>query len=90
MPRPKIARKKRRYARPSTRGLGPDGGGWSIQQASRWSGIGEHRLRAMAERNEIPRLKDRTARVDSEASVYDVVQWPRQSAAGGIRRVDQW
>ena len=55
---PQITRKKKRnYTRPSTRGLGPDGGGWSIQQASRWSGIGEHRLRAMAERNEIPHLK---------------------------------
>jgi hypothetical protein len=43
-------RKRRRYRRPAERGLGPDGGGWNIAQASRWSGISEARLRAMAKK----------------------------------------
>jgi len=37
--------------KPSERGLGPEGGGWNIQQASAWSGIGEASLRAMAKKS---------------------------------------
>jgi excisionase family DNA binding protein len=35
----------------------PQGGGWNIAQASEWSTIGEHQLRGMAQRNEIPHIK---------------------------------
>jgi hypothetical protein len=42
---------KRSHARPIERGLGPDGGGWNIRQASLWSGIGEASLRRMAKRS---------------------------------------
>ena len=48
---------KRKYARLSERGLGPEGGGWSIQQAAAWSGIGEHYLRKMAMEDKFPNLK---------------------------------
>src|SRR5262245_45927212 len=41
---------KRKYKTPAERGLGPDGGGWNIAQASAWSGIGEFRLREMAKK----------------------------------------
>lgn len=37
-------------AKPSERGLGPTGGGWNIEQASTWSGIGSANLREMAKR----------------------------------------
>jgi excisionase family DNA binding protein len=47
----------RKYARPSDRGLGPNGGGWSIHQAAAWSGIGEHYLRKMATDDKFPNLK---------------------------------
>jgi Helix-turn-helix domain len=52
----KITRKRlaRRYSRPVERGLGPDGGAWNLRQASTWSSIGEHTLRAMAKAGEIP------------------------------------
>jgi hypothetical protein len=39
---------KKVRSKPAERGLGPDGGGWNIAQTSRWSGIGEGSLRAMA------------------------------------------
>jgi hypothetical protein len=55
-----IQRKKERKAhntKPIERGLGPDGGGWNIAQASRWSGIGEATLREMAKRGEVPCLR---------------------------------
>jgi hypothetical protein len=42
---------KRVNAKPAERGLGPDGGGWNIAQASAWSGIGEASLRVMAKRS---------------------------------------
>lgn len=45
---------RRKYAKPVERGLGPDGGGWNIAQASAWSGIGESNLREMARK----RLRD--------------------------------
>ena len=32
-------------------------GGWNIAEASEWSTIGEHQLRGMAQRNEIPNIK---------------------------------
>jgi len=48
---------KRAYVRPTDRGLGTNGGGWNLTQASAWSGIGEKSLRAMAKRNEIPCFK---------------------------------
>jgi hypothetical protein len=44
----------KRYSRPVDRGLGPDGGAWNVRQASAWSAIGEHTLRAMAKEGEIP------------------------------------
>jgi hypothetical protein len=43
-------RRTRVNAKPSERGLGPDGGGWNIDQASAWSGIGSASLREMAKR----------------------------------------
>jgi hypothetical protein len=43
--------RKRVNAKPAERGLGPDGGGWNIAQASAWSGIGEASLRVMAKRS---------------------------------------
>jgi hypothetical protein len=45
-----ISRKKVN-AKPMERGLGPDGGGWNIAQASAWSGIGEGSLRNLAKRS---------------------------------------
>jgi excisionase family DNA binding protein len=36
------------------RGMGPDGGGWNIRQAAKWSAIGEATLREMAKAAEIP------------------------------------
>src|SRR5215468_4775337 len=38
------------YRRPAERGLGPQGGGWNIAQASAWSGIGQTSLRDMIRR----------------------------------------
>lgn len=49
--------RKEHNARPSERGLGPDGGGWNIKQASEWSGIGEASLRDRAKRGLIPCYK---------------------------------
>jgi hypothetical protein len=43
--------RKRFNAKPSERGLGPDGGGWNIAQAAAWSGIGETSLRELAKRS---------------------------------------
>jgi len=40
--------------RPSQRGLGPEGGAWSIQQAAAWCGIGEHNLRRMVQARQVP------------------------------------
>jgi len=48
---------KRDYARPSERGLGPKGGGWNIDQASEWSGMGSKWLRDKAKSGEIPVYK---------------------------------
>jgi hypothetical protein len=45
-----VFRRTRVNAKPSERGLGPDGGGWNISQASSWSGIGSANLREMAKR----------------------------------------
>ncbi len=42
---------KRVNTKPTERGLGPDGGGWYIAQASSWSGIGAASLRAMAKKS---------------------------------------
>ena len=44
-------------AKPSERGLGPDGGGWNIKQASAWCGIGETNLRQMAKDERFPVYK---------------------------------
>ena len=46
----KKVQRKRVNAKPSERGLGPEGGGWNIEQAAAWSGIGSATLRAMAKR----------------------------------------
>ncbi len=46
--------RKRFNVKPAERGLGPDGGGWNVRQASAWSGIGEANLREMAKRKEFP------------------------------------
>jgi hypothetical protein len=43
--------RKKVNAKPSERGLGPEGGGWNISQAAKWSGIGEGSLRIMAKRS---------------------------------------
>jgi hypothetical protein len=43
-------RRSRINAKPSERGLSPQGGGWNIDQASAWSGIGSASLRAMAKK----------------------------------------
>jgi hypothetical protein len=45
---------KKRYSRPSERGLGPSGGAWNLKQAAKWSGVGENTLRTMAKNKEIP------------------------------------
>jgi excisionase family DNA binding protein len=45
---------KKRYSRPTERGLGPDGGAWNLKQAAAWCGIGENYLRTMAKNKEIP------------------------------------
>jgi hypothetical protein len=45
---------KKRYSRPSERGLSPSGGAWNLKQASEWSGIGENYLRTMAKNKQIP------------------------------------
>jgi hypothetical protein len=47
-------KRKAENAKPSERGLGPGGGGWSVKQASAWCGIGENFLRSMAKNHEIP------------------------------------
>jgi hypothetical protein len=44
----------KRRSRPAERGLGPNGGGWSLKQGSAWSGIGENELRTMAKDGRIP------------------------------------
>jgi hypothetical protein len=46
----KRSSKPGKYRRPIERGLGPDGGGWSIAQAAAWSGMGEKSLRDMVKR----------------------------------------
>jgi excisionase family DNA binding protein len=48
---------KSKRAKLTERGFGPDGGAWSITQASEWSGIGEFSLRAMAKAQTIPCLR---------------------------------
>jgi hypothetical protein len=47
-------KRKAENAKPSERGLGPDGGAWNLKQASAWSGIGENYLRDMAKKRQIP------------------------------------
>src|SRR5262245_45124909 len=39
--------------RPVQFGLGPDGGGWSLRQASAWSGIGDRARRQQVRRGEL-------------------------------------
>jgi hypothetical protein len=41
---------RQRRARQIERGLGPNGGGWSIVQAAAWSGIGSRTLRRLVKR----------------------------------------
>jgi excisionase family DNA binding protein len=45
---------KKRYSRPSERGLGAAGGAWNLKQAAKWCGIGENYLRTMAKNKQIP------------------------------------
>jgi hypothetical protein len=45
---------KKRYSRPSERGLSASGGAWNLKQASEWCGIGENYLRTMAKNKQIP------------------------------------
>jgi hypothetical protein len=48
---PPASGRSRVNAKPTERGLGPDGGGWNIAQTAAWSGIGEASLREMAKRS---------------------------------------
>jgi excisionase family DNA binding protein len=43
--------------KPSERGLSTAGGGWNINQAAEWSGIGSGTLRKMAEAGQVPCVK---------------------------------
>jgi putative SOS response-associated peptidase YedK len=49
-------RSKRHYTPPRERGQSSEGGGWSLNQASQWSGIGVISLRKMAKRQQFPCL----------------------------------
>jgi hypothetical protein len=50
----KEGNRKKQNVKPTERGLGPNGGGWNIAQASAWSGIGENSLREVVKSEKPP------------------------------------